>query len=58
MASASANIDQNGRNMGPLCVPIAAKFNTHTIGARAGSTMSVDDGVSEHKRAALFARLA
>ena len=58
IASASANIDQNGRNMGPLCVLIAAKFNTHTIGVALGARMSVDDSVSEYERAALGARLA
>ena len=58
MASARANIDQNGRNMSPLCVPIAAKFNTHTIRVPVGTMMSMDDGVWENKRAALASRLA
>src|SRR5437899_5357972 len=46
MASARASIDQNGRNMGPLCVPIAAKFNTHTIRVQVGTVKSVVQGVS------------
>jgi hypothetical protein len=58
MASARASIDQNGRNMGPLCVLIAAKFNTHTIRVALGAMMSVDDSASEYERAALGARLA
>ena len=58
IANASANIDQAGRNMGPLCMRIAAKFNTHTIRVPVGTMMSLDNGVSEYKRAALAARLA
>src|SRR5207302_11487364 len=44
MASARANIDQNGRNMSPLRVLIAAKLNTHPTRVPVGTKMPTDEG--------------